>query len=206
MVRWFDLPQNRFNSLSRINEKGSALGSHVFFTVHTLLNPHLIRIHYFMIRIAQQRERKSMFLNECLVAFGTVDTYSEQFGLGLNFAPGIPHAARLSDASRSIVFWIEVKYKSRSRKIGELHFPPLPVDAADGRRFEPRSGITNFKFRSHKLSVKLSRLMPLRNPLHNTFTGDRRGDKTTLQKVAASRRFPVDHFACAKYSRQPAHH
>src|ERR1700751_270242 len=146
MVRWFDLPQNRFNSLSRINEKGSALGSHVLFTVHTLLNPHLIRIHYFAVRIAQEGEWKSVFFYERLVAFGTVDTDSEQLGLRLNFAPGIPHAARLSDASGSIVLRIKVKHESRPRKIGEFHFPAASVDAADGPRLEPRSGITNFEF------------------------------------------------------------
>src|SRR6516164_141316 len=206
MVRWFDLPQNRFNSLSRINEKGSALGSHVLFTVHTLLNPHVIRIHYFVTRIAQEGEWKSMFFNERVVAFGTVDADSKQLGLRLNFAPGIPHAARLSDASGCIVFRIEVKHKSRPRKIGEFHLPAATVDAADGRRLERRSGITNFKFSSHNLSAKLSRLMTLRNPLNNSFPGNRRGDKATLQKIAACWRFPIDHFARTKYSGEPAHH
>src|ERR1700745_2391137 len=117
MVRWFDLPQNRFNSLGRVNEKGSALGSHVLFTVHTLLNPHLIRIHHFVVRIAQQGEWKSVFCYERLVAFRTFDTASEQLGLRLNFAPAIPHAARLSDAPGRIVLRIKVKYESRPRKI-----------------------------------------------------------------------------------------
>jgi len=180
MVRRFDLPQNRFNSLIRINDKGSALGSHVFLTVHTLLNPHLIRIHHFMIRIAQERKWKSMLFNECVVAFGAVDTDSEQLGFRLNFAPRIPYAARLSDAAGSIVFRIEVKDKSGPCKIGELHLLTATVDAADGRRLEPWSGVTNFKLSSHNLSAKLSRLMTLRNPLHHAFTGNRRGDEATL--------------------------
>src|SRR6266436_4002266 len=56
------------------------------------------------------------------------------------------------------------------------------------------------------LSPKLSRLMALRNPLNNPFSGDRRGNKAALKKIAASRRFPIDHFAGTKYSRQPAQH
>src|SRR6478672_2323997 len=56
------------------------------------------------------------------------------------------------------------------------------------------------------LSPKLSRPVALRNPLNNALTGNRRGNKAALKKIAASRRFTVDHFAGTKYSRQPAQH
>src|SRR5215468_1724020 len=56
------------------------------------------------------------------------------------------------------------------------------------------------------LSPNLSRLMTLRNPLGNAFAGDRRGNKAALKKIAAGRRFPVDHFAGTKYSGQPSQH
>src|SRR5262249_2452990 len=56
------------------------------------------------------------------------------------------------------------------------------------------------------LFPKLSRLMTLRNPLNNAFTGDRRGNKAALEKIAASWRLPVDHFAGTKYSGLPAQH
>src|SRR5262245_34992533 len=48
--------------------------------------------------------------------------------------------------------------------------------------------------------------MILRNPLNKAFTGDRRGNKTALEKIAASWRLPVDHFAGTKYTRHPAQH
>src|ERR1700761_326244 len=93
----------------RSDYKGGSFGTEILLPVHALLDPHAIALHHLFIRLAQQRERQSMLLDELLMAGCSIDTETEKLCPGPNFAPSISKIACLSSASWRVILRIKVK-------------------------------------------------------------------------------------------------
>src|SRR6201986_4574159 len=115
----------------RSDYKGGSFSTEIFLPVHALLDPHPIVLNYHFIRIAQQRERQSMLLDELLMAGSAIDTHAEKLRPRLNFAPSISKIARLPRASRRVILRIKVKNQHRSFEIVQFHRLSGSINATD---------------------------------------------------------------------------
>jgi hypothetical protein len=83
------LLQDSFNSPVGADEVGGPVGPHVYFPVDAFLDPNLIGLDDFVIRVAQQREGKTVFFDEFLVTFNAIAADAEKLDFSLEFTPGI---------------------------------------------------------------------------------------------------------------------
>ena len=73
MFGWFYFPQDISDSEIRSDHKRGPFGSKIFLSVHALFDPDTVALNDLFIRVAQQRERQSMFLDELLMARCGID-------------------------------------------------------------------------------------------------------------------------------------
>src|ERR1700741_1607159 len=182
MLGRFYFLQDTNDSEVRSDHKGSPFGTEIFLSVHALFDPNAIALNHVFVRIAQQRERQSMLLDELLMTGCGIDAYAEKLRPGLNFAPSISKIARLPRASGRVILRIKVKNQHRSFEIVQFHRLSGSINATDSYRLKSRGSITNFQLHIHRNKWrKFSRLRALRNPLHRAFSGDFAGREATLE-------------------------
>ena len=177
--RFYSL-QDSNDSEVRADDKGTPFGSEIFLSIHALFDPHAVALNYLLIRIAQERERQSMFLDEFLMTLSGIDADAKKLRSGLNFTPGISEIARLPRASRRVILGIKVKNQDRSFEIVQFHRLSGSINAPDGSCLKSRGSITNFQLYIHEWR-KLSRLRGLRNPLHRAFPRNFAGGVAALE-------------------------
>ena len=105
----FHFLQDRLYFLVGADDVGRSFGSHVLFPIHAFLDPDLVRLDDFVIRVAQQRKRKTMLVDEFQMTFRAVDAHAKKFCFGLKFAPGVAQFTSLSRAPWGAVLRIKIK-------------------------------------------------------------------------------------------------
>jgi hypothetical protein len=153
----FHLSKYRRDLLVGTDYKGRALGAEIFLPVQAFFDPDTKGIDNLVVRIAQERERQSVFLNELLVAGSIVDADPEKFGPRLDVAPRVSKLTSLFCAARRVVLRIEVQNERRALKVRQFNWLSNTVDSAHGCCGKMRGWIADFEF--HKQAHKLSRFV-----------------------------------------------
>jgi hypothetical protein len=77
MFGWLNFLENLNNTLIRADDERGPFRAEVFFAVHAFFHPDMVGMCQSLFRVAQERERKAIFLNEFLVAFDGIDAHAK---------------------------------------------------------------------------------------------------------------------------------
>ena len=132
MFCWLHFPKHGGDFTVRANDESGALCAHVGFPIHAFFHPDAVRLNDFLIRVAEQGERKIELLDELFVAFDGINTDPENMGFVGNFRPCVPNAACLRRATGRIVFGVEVQYHGSVAEARELDGGAGAIGAAYG--------------------------------------------------------------------------
>ena len=120
MFGWFHFREDRGDLALCVDDKGRALGAHVFLSIHGLLNPDTVGRDDGFFRIAEQGEGERKLGDEFLMGLHWIDADAEERrARGLNLPPGVSDAAGLGRAAWRVILGIEIEDDGFPLEIGK---------------------------------------------------------------------------------------
>lgn len=134
---------NGANQAVRADDKCRAFRAHVFFSIHTFLNPDAVGLNDAAGLVAEKWKRQLVLGNELRMASRRVDANAiDERALGEDRSVIVAHAAGLRGASGRVVFRVEIEDDAFTTKAGEADGLAFSVGSSYCGGLEIRSDIT----------------------------------------------------------------